>query len=112
MAEAYWRARPAMTVSVARTCRMLGLSERALRNAFYSVRGVSPKRCMLAERLQNVHRALCKASTTRATVTAVAIDHGFYELGRFSVVYRQAFGETPSATLRGTASKSSHHASP
>ena len=107
LAEAYWRAHPSTMVSLATVCRTVGLSERGLRNAFYSVRGMSPKRCMLAERLENARRALRRASTTHATVTTVATDHGFYELGRFAAAYRQAFGETPSATLRGYESKSS-----
>jgi hypothetical protein len=33
-------------------------------------------------------------------VTEVAVHFGFLELGRFSVEYRRAFGERPSATLR------------
>jgi len=33
------------------------------------------------------------------TVTYVAMDHGFFQLGRFSADYRRAFGELPSVTL-------------
>jgi hypothetical protein len=33
-------------------------------------------------------------------VTSVATDHGFSELGRFSVQYRTLFGESPSASLQ------------
>jgi AraC-like DNA-binding protein len=33
------------------------------------------------------------------TVTEVASDYGFGELGRFSVQYRALFGESPSASL-------------
>jgi transcriptional regulator GlxA family with amidase domain len=100
-AEAYMRAHMDAPVSLSRLCRLVGLSERGLRNAFYGMRGMSPKRCMLAERLECVRRALGD-SATAATVSRIATDHGFYELGRFAATYKQAFGEAPSATLRGS----------
>jgi AraC family ethanolamine operon transcriptional activator len=80
----------------------MGVSERCLRNAFHVVHGMSPKKWMMAERLQQVRRALAQASAGDATVTAVATGYGFYELGRFAANYKQAFGEAPSDTLRGT----------
>ena len=36
----------------------------------------------------------------QTAVTRVATDHGFWELGRFSVAYRALFGESPSKSLR------------
>ena len=57
---------------------------------------------MLAERLEGVRRALSDAGTRPTTVTGVATDYGFCELGRFAATYRKAFGEMPSVTLRGT----------
>ncbi len=81
---------------------MVGLSERGLRNAFYGVRGMSPKRRFIAERLEDARRALCDGRQSGTTVTGVATRYGFYELGRFAASYKEAFGETPSATLRGT----------
>ena len=45
-------------------------------------------------------KALLQADPATATVTGIATDHGFWELGRFSVAYRALFGETPSASLR------------
>jgi transcriptional regulator GlxA family with amidase domain len=100
-AEAYVRAHIGTPIPVSRLSRILGLSERGLRNAFHSVRGTSPKRFMLTERLQGVRRALRDASGGPATVTEAATDHGFYELGRFAAAYRDAFGEAPSETRRG-----------
>jgi transcriptional regulator GlxA family with amidase domain len=105
-AEEYVRAHMDAPVPLARLCHMVGLSERGLRNAFYDVCGMSPKRWMLAERLQSVRRALSDAGGPSATVTDIATDHGFYELGRFAVTYRETFGEAPSATLRGAGRKS------
>jgi AraC family ethanolamine operon transcriptional activator len=101
--EAYLREHFDGPIPLARLCRLTGLSERGLRNAFYDVRGMSPTRYLRGLRLRGVRLALCEASTTRTTVTAVATDYGFYELGRFARTYRAVFGEAPSDTLR------SHH---
>lgn len=103
LAEACYRANPAASISIARLCRVVGLSERGLRNAFYDVRGMSPKRSMLRDRLEGVRRALRNQRARDTTVTSVATDHGFYELGRFAGAYKELFGEAPSETLRGTA---------
>jgi transcriptional regulator GlxA family with amidase domain len=83
-AEAYARAHMDPPVTIAALSSVLGMSERNLRNAFHIVRGMSPKQCLLADRLQAVRRAL-----------------GDAELGRFARTYRKAFGEAPSDTLRG-----------
>jgi transcriptional regulator GlxA family with amidase domain len=101
-AEAYVRAHPGMSVPISRLSHIVGLSERCLRNAFYGVRGMSPRRRFIAERLEDARRALRDGRQEGTTVTGVATRYGFYELGRFAVSYREAFGETPSATLRGT----------
>ncbi len=100
-AEAYVRANLGTPVPVSRLCQVLGISERSLRNAFYGVRGLSPKRSMLAMRLEGVRRALSEPTPEPITVTQIATGYGFYELGRFAAVYKNAFGEAPSATLHG-----------
>ena len=101
-AEAYMRAHTVSRVPLSRLCQIVGLSERGLRNAFYGVRGVSPKRSILAERLREVRSALSHSETRQTTVASIATEYGFYELGRFAGVYKEAFGEAPSDTLRGT----------
>jgi transcriptional regulator GlxA family with amidase domain len=101
-AEAYMRAHLGSRVPVSRLCRIVGLSERGLRNAFYGVRGMGPKRCLLAERLQGVRQALCDSTARSSTVTTIAAEFGFNELGRFAAIYRETFGEVPSETLRGS----------
>ena len=99
-AEAYMRAHLDGRVRLRELCRIVGLSERGLRNAFYRVHGMSPTRWIKGERLQGARTALIQDARPRTTVTSVAAEYGFYELGRFAAVYKDAFGEAPSATLR------------
>jgi len=98
--EAYLRTHAGTAIPIAELCRIVGLSERSLRNAFYDVRGMGPKRSLLDRRLQDARRALRNAVPNQTTVTAVAAEYGFFELGRFARAYREMFGEPPSATLR------------
>jgi transcriptional regulator GlxA family with amidase domain len=81
-------------------CRAAAVSERTLRNAFRKVHGVSPYRYLRGFRMTQARQALMSAGARRGTVTEVAMQFGFLELGRFSVDYRSAFGECPSVTLR------------
>jgi transcriptional regulator GlxA family with amidase domain len=105
-AEAYLRAHPDAPLPVSRLSRLVGLSERGLREAFYRVRGMGPKRWMVAARLRGVRAILRNQSAVPTTVTYAAADYGFYELGRFAALYREAFGEAPSETLRSRARQS------
>lgn len=104
-AERHLRAHIHEPVRVSALCRIVGLSERGLRNAFYAVHGVGPRHWILTERLQCARRALIEMPSGHVSVTGVATDHGFYELGRFARTYRDTFGETPSETLRGACRK-------
>jgi transcriptional regulator GlxA family with amidase domain len=55
------------------------------------------------QRLQAAHLALRTAAraggAARASVTDVALAHGFVHMGRFSAQYRAQFGCLPSETL-------------
>ena len=86
---------------IARLSLLVGVSERGLRNAFNAVRGMSPKQCVIHDRLHGVRRKLSDPRAMPATVTDVATEYGFFELGRFAGRYKAVFGETPSHTLRG-----------
>lgn len=102
-AERLLRNRAAEPLPIADLSVLVGVSERGLRNAFNAVRGMSPKRCVIHDRLNEVRRALCDSRATSATVTDIATEYGFFELGRFAGRYKAEFGETPSATLRSHA---------
>jgi AraC-like DNA-binding protein len=61
---------------------------------------MSPKRYLWLRRMHLTQRALRNADPEMTSVTEIATNYGFWELGRFSVTYRQLFGESPSITLR------------
>lgn len=89
-------------ISIAQLCDATGVRERSLRNAVRAVRGMSPKRYLTRRRMEAVRIVLEAAGSTPTTVTRVATDHGFFELGRFAATYNALFGERPSQTLRGS----------
>jgi AraC-like DNA-binding protein len=98
-AEAFFREHVGEPVSIARLSTITGVSERSFRNAFYHVCTTSPKKYLRMWQLHQVRHSLRGALTGTATVTDVATQHGFYELGRFAGEYRALFGEAPSQTL-------------
>jgi transcriptional regulator GlxA family with amidase domain len=93
-------------------CRAAAVSERTLRSAFRKVHGVSPYRYLRGFRMTQARQALLSAGSRHGTVTEVAMQFGFLELGRFSVDYRSAFGECPSATLRRALEREAPPAAP
>jgi transcriptional regulator GlxA family with amidase domain len=90
-------------LQLAQLCDATGVSERSLRNACHAVCGTSPKRYLTRRRLEAVRDALAQAQPGQATVTRIATEFGFFELGRFAGMYSSVFGERPSETLRGAA---------
>src|SRR4029453_3021068 len=104
--EAYLRANFDSPMRVSTLSRVAGLSERALRDAFYTVHGMSPKQWILAERLKQVRTILSRGESGPISVTGAATRYGFYELGRFAATYKEAFGEVPSETLRSAMRRS------
>jgi AraC-like DNA-binding protein len=80
-------------------CAKVGVSARVLRTHCQQHLGMSPHRYLWLRRMHLARRALTVADPAHATVTGIANDHGFGELGRFAVTYRTLFGESPSAAL-------------
>ena len=81
-------------------CAMVGASYTVLRDCCQDYLGMSPKYYLWLRRMHLVRRALRIADVEKTTVTEIATDYGFWELGRFAVAYRSLFGEPPSAALR------------
>ena len=88
------------TIYLQELCKAVGATSSTLRNYCYEQLGMSPKRYLWLRRMHLARRALRAADPVAATVTGIATNYGFWELGRFSVVYRSLFGEPPSTSLR------------
>jgi AraC-like DNA-binding protein len=97
--EEYLEAHPDSPLYLLEICAAIGTSERSLRNACEEHLGMGPIRYLASRRMHLARRALLRAFPSTTTVTRIATDYGFWELGRFSVNYHAMFGETPSATL-------------
>jgi transcriptional regulator GlxA family with amidase domain len=81
-------------------CRAAAVSERALEYAFREVMGLTPVAYLIRLRLHRVRQALLAGTHGSTTVSAVALDWGFWHFGEFSRAYKGCFGELPSDTLR------------
>jgi AraC-like DNA-binding protein len=78
--------------------KVAGVSVRTVQNAFRRFRGCTPTEALVGRRLDYARRML-RHAPPGTTVTQVAMDCGFFHLGRFSGRYAQVFGERPSETL-------------
>jgi len=76
-----------------------GIAPRTLETHFRQFLGTTPLGWVRQARLTEARRALLVAGAD-ASVTQVAVQSGFTQLGRFAAQYRRQFGEAPSATLR------------
>jgi AraC-like DNA-binding protein len=103
--EEFLTAHPDRPLYLTEICAGIGVAERTLRAACEDHLGMGPIRYLALRRMHLVRRALQHADPSRSTVTHIVTDHGFWELGRFSVAYRTLFGESPSETLRRPAER-------
>jgi AraC-like DNA-binding protein len=75
-----------------------GVSLRSLYAGFKEYCGVSPMQYLRALRLDGARQSLL--NEPNCNIAAVAMHWGFGHLGRFSIEYKQRFGESPSQSLR------------
>jgi len=99
-AEDYALSHVADHVYVTDLCKAAAVSERTLENAFREVMGITPVAYLIRVRLHRVRKALLTATGASTTVSAEALNWGFWHFGEFSRAYRLCFGELPSDTLR------------
>ena len=98
-AEEYLESRPTEPVHISEICGQLHVSRRTLHRAFQEVLGIGPIAFLRYRRLCAVHTAL-RAPKDIQTISDIAMQFGFQNLGRFAGYYHQLFGEYPSDTRR------------
>ncbi len=98
----FLEANPNRPLHLVEICEAIGVAERTLRSACEEFIGLGPIRYLSLRRMHQARRALQASDPSTTSVTRIATDYGFWELGRFSVTYHALFGETPSETLRQT----------
>ena len=87
-------------IRVTDLCRAVGASRRQLEYSFRSTFDVGPRKYINALRLNEIRQALLNRQNADLSITDIALLHGVTHLGRFSVSYRELFGEPPSQTRK------------
>lgn len=95
-------ARPEHPFTVTDLAALGNVSVRTLQEGFRRYMGVTPMQYLRQVRLARAHDLLRRGTDGTVTVAAVAHQCGFTHLGRFSQAYRNAYGRSPSQTLRDT----------
>jgi len=89
-------------VSICDMARALGVSVRQLQYAVHAETGLTPTELLRETRLRHARTLLLAADHGSMKVAQIALTCGFAHLGRFSSTYSRRFGESPSATLKGS----------
>ena len=86
-------------VHIADLCRMTKVSSRTVQRSFREHFDMTVSDYLKAVRLDSARRQLAAAHPEETTVTEIAMDNGWPHLGRFSVEFRDRFGQSPKQTL-------------
>lgn len=87
-------------ITIAQLAEALDLPEHVVRNAFMQAVGVSPLIWLRQHRLDQARRAMLKPEEACRGVAQIAMENGFFHLGRFAAYYTHTFHELPIETIR------------
>ena len=88
-------------IGVGDIAHAIHITPRTVQLMFRRHLGTTPTGYLRRARLDQAHGELVRADPASATVSGIAARWGFGHPGRFSALYRQTYGRTPSTTLRG-----------
>jgi AraC-like DNA-binding protein len=100
-AIAYMEANAGNDIALADIATAVHVTPRAVQYMFRRHLDTTPLQYLRRMRLDYAHRDLLTAERPDQTVTQIAARWGFLHTGRFAVLYRQTYGQSPHETLRG-----------
>ncbi len=87
-------------VGITEVAAAVHLTPRAVQYLFRRQLNTTPSEYMRRVRLNRAHQELIAGTPSTTTVTEIAQRCGFAHTGRFAVLYRQTYGQSPHTTLR------------
>ena len=99
LAQEYIEAHYRDAVHIEDLCRVTGVGARTLQRCFREYFQMTVSNYLKVTRLDSARRELAAADYEKTSVTTIALENGCNHLGRFSVDYREHFGESPRETL-------------
>lgn len=88
------------TITISELCDYSRVSERTLQYAFLDRFQVTPKEYIIATKMHSIKGKLLIGNIGEIKVSDLAVDFGFWHMGKFSADYKNKYGELPSATLK------------
>ncbi|WP_390893197.1 helix-turn-helix transcriptional regulator [Mycobacterium deserti] len=88
-------------ISLADIAAAIHVTPRAVQYMFRRHLATTPLQHLRRMRLHYAHLELSAADRSNDTVTEIAARWGFAHTGRFAVLYRHTYGQSPHTTLRG-----------
>ncbi|VBA44461.1 HTH-type transcriptional activator RhaS [Mycobacterium innocens] len=93
----------AMNIGVKDVAAVVHLTPRAVQYLFRQQLDTTPTEYLRRVRLHRAHQDLISGDRSVTTVSEIAQRWGFAHTGRFAVLYRQTYGESPHTALKRTA---------
>ena len=90
----------ASDIGLAEIAESVHVTPRAVQYLFRRHLETTPLQYLRRLRLHHAHQDLMSSDRESSTVTEIAARWGFAHTGRFAVLYRQTYGQSPHSTLR------------
>jgi transcriptional regulator GlxA family with amidase domain len=88
-------------IALAEIADAIHVTPRAVQYMFRKHLDTTPLQYLRQRRLHHAHQDLLEGDRLHDTVNAIAARWGFTHSGRFAVMYRETYGQSPHTTLRG-----------